>query len=139
MTVEEKNKALDVAWKKIHKWVNKEVGNLFVGGKKFRLPHNAYYWMELVVTEDGDARLCRGDHSSSRPRQMVYLDSAIDNVDGVNSLKSFQENINARNCKRMIDGRKYINLELLVINWDYIKTEILAAKKTEKSVYSFKP
>lgn len=137
MNKEQKNEALEKAWLKICEYVKENFTNVFPEGTKFRWFHNPYYWIEFVVTPDGDARIYRGMHSTGCPDEVITPHGAY-NTNANCCAYTIQSFIATHPSTRpMGRDRKCLNIEKVVSGWRIIRRNLELMKEQEESIELF--
>lgn len=138
MTKEEKNKVLENAWKKICEYVRDNFNDVFPEGFKTRWSHDVYYWIEFVVSPQGEARIYRGTHDTSYPSEVITACGAY-NVYSMSCKPDTTELSISTNpgTRPMGVDRKCLNIEIVIKGWNQIKNIINEKKEYELKLKSF--
>lgn len=138
MTKEEKNKVLENAWKKICEYARDNFNGVFPEGFKTRWFHDVYYWIEFVVSPQGEARIYRGTHDTSYPSEVITACGAY-NVYSMSCKPDTTELSISTNpgTRPMGVDRKCMNIEIIIKGWSQIKNIINEKKEYELKLKSF--
>ena len=139
MNKEEYKEQLLTAWRKVCAWCKENTKGKFPNGKRFSTPHNPYIWVSLVLNDEGDAYIYRGDHSSDKP-SYVLTDNEVygfcHNVElyGDNHHKTdFDANKRYQHpCNVIVD-----ELEMVLRMWPTLKEQILTECRWSDSISDF--